>query len=117
MGDEWDEEQDERLDDLEDDQAQQGQTDEEQDRRLDDLEDDAVLQVETDDEQDRRLDQVEHSTEGVDAELPGINTPEGAQQRLKLSVPTPLTLVTLGAIGNNDAGQHPVGPAGFALKT
>ncbi|MEZ4340601.1 MAG: hypothetical protein R3B82_28605 [Sandaracinaceae bacterium] len=110
MGDEWDEEQDGRLDDLED-------SDADQDGRLDDLEEGAELRDEADEEQDARLDAVEHSTEGVDAELPGINTPEGAQQRLKLSVPTPLTLVTLGAIGNNDAGQHPVGPAGFALKT
>ncbi len=110
MGGERDDDQDGRLDDLED-------SDAEQDRRLDDLEDDEVAQVAIDDEQDSRLDAVEHSTEGVDAELPGINTPVGAEQRLKLSVPTPLTLVTLGAIGNNDAGQHPVGPAGFSLKT
>ncbi len=106
--------QDERLDDLED-------HDEEVDRRIDDIEDDreedSESQSETDADQDARLDAIEDSTTGVDAELPGINTPAGAEQRLKLQVPTPLTHVTLGAIGNADAAQHTFGPGGFSLKT
>jgi hypothetical protein len=105
-----DRQQDQRLDDAEDANA-------DQDQRLGDLEDEVTDQADKDAEQDASLAAVQHSTQGVNAELPGINTPQGAQQRLKLFAPTPLTLVTLGAIGNNDAGQHPVGPSGFSLKT
>ncbi|MBX3271251.1 MAG: hypothetical protein KF729_13375 [Sandaracinaceae bacterium] len=91
--------------------------DREQDERLDMLEDDQVLQVRIDDEQDSRLEAVEGSMRGVNAELPAIDTPQGAEQRLKLVVPSPLTVLTLGAIGNADAGGHPFGPAGFQLRT
>lgn len=109
-----DREQDGRLDDLED-------HDEEVDRRIDEIEEDRISegvdQGLVDADQDERLDAIEDSTTGVDAELPGINTPAGAEQRLKLQVPTPLTHVTLGAIGNADAAQHRFGPGGFALKT
>jgi hypothetical protein len=93
------------------------QHDADQDQRISNLESGSTAGTRRDAEQDARLQNVEHNTDGVQAELPGVNTPTGAQQRLKLNVPTPLTLVTLGAIGNADAGQHKVGPGGFALKT
>lgn len=67
--------------------------------------------------EDGDLRQIEYAPEELEVELPGIDTPVGSEQRLKLHVLRPDTLVTLGAIGNNDAAGHKAGPAGFALRT
>lgn len=66
---------------------------------------------------DSQLSRVEHTEEAHAPQLPGIDTPVGAKQRLKIFVPTPDSLFTVGAIGDHDARHEPLGPGGFSFRT
>lgn len=58
-----------------------------------------------------------HQDEHAEVVLPAIDTPVGAAQRLRIFVPTPESLFTVGAIGASDMRQKPAGPGGFSFRT
>jgi hypothetical protein len=60
---------------------------------------------------------VQHDYAPVDTDLPGIDTATGSEQRFKVHVPSPDSLLTIGSVAKNDALGAPAGPGGFALRT
>lgn len=63
---------------------------------------------------EHRLDELE---DGLRLEYPTAETPGGGAQRLRLEVPTPWSLMTIGARGTGASDGRAVGPGGFALMT
>lgn len=63
---------------------------------------------------EQRLDDLE---EGLRVEYPTPETPGGGAQRLRLEVPEPWSLMTIGARGIGASDGRAVGPGGFGLMT
>lgn len=62
----------------------------------------------------QRLDELE---EALRVEYPTAETPGGGAQRLRLEVPEPWSLMTIGARGTGASDGRAVGPGGFGLLT
>ena len=55
--------------------------------------------------------------EAADLEWPTADTPTGAAQRLRFAVPTPDSVMTIGARGTATSEGRAIGADGFALRT
>ncbi|MBZ0121422.1 MAG: hypothetical protein K8H88_30785 [Sandaracinaceae bacterium] len=102
-----DDEQDDFLADLGDEMLEQGE-------HLAEAEDELGEHA---DELDEHQDRLEELDERLNTVFPYPDTPAGAAQRIRLAVPTPDSVLTIGARGSATSEGRAIGPGGFALRT
>ena len=73
--------------------------------------------TQTDQEQDAELADHQHRLERLEQVFPTPETPRGGAQRARLHVPTPDSLLTVGAAGHATSEGRAEGPGGVALHT
>jgi len=71
----------------------------------------------TDQRQDAELDDHQHRLERLEQAFPTPDTPQGGAQRARIHIPTPDSLLTVGARGSNATRGRAEGPGGVSLYT
>lgn len=59
--------------------------------------------------------QIDHLEDNIHVEYPAADTPEGGEQRVRIEVRSPASLITVGAQGSATAEGVPLGPGGIAM--